>query len=83
LRERATWRVHLIPFTRIDETHRSGPQRLARNELRDRVRIDEIQPLARKAAVEDAAMHRWFEARKDAGRWPPQAPQGTLALDDD
>ena len=34
-------------------------------------------------AVEDAAMHRWFEARKEAGRWPPQAPQGTLALDDD
>jgi len=34
-------------------------------------------------AVEDAAMHRWFEARKEAGQWPPQAPQGTLALDDD
>jgi hypothetical protein len=31
-------------------------------------------------AVEDAAMRRWFEARKEAGRWPPQR---TLALDDD
>jgi hypothetical protein len=34
-------------------------------------------------SVEDAAMHRWFEARSEAGHWPPQAPQGTLALDDD
>jgi len=34
-------------------------------------------------AVEDAAMHRWFEARKEAGQWPPTPPQGLLALDDD
>lgn len=34
-------------------------------------------------ALEDAAMHRWFETRKEAGQWPPTAPQGLLPLDDD
>jgi hypothetical protein len=34
-------------------------------------------------AVEDAAMHRWYQGRVAAGTWPPQPPQGTLALDDD
>lgn len=34
-------------------------------------------------AVEDAAMHRWYQARASAGNWPPAAPQGTVALDDD
>lgn len=34
-------------------------------------------------AVEDAAMHRWFQGRVAAGAWPPVPPQGTLALDDD
>lgn len=34
-------------------------------------------------ALEDAAMHRWFEARVAAGQWPPTAPQGQLALDED
>jgi len=29
-------------------------------------------------AVEDAAMHRWFEDRKSAGDWPPRSPQGDL-----
>lgn len=29
-------------------------------------------------AVEDAAMHRWFEERKNAGDWPPHSPQGDL-----
>lgn len=32
-------------------------------------------------AVEDAAMHRWFEARSGAGTWPPQHPQRNLAWD--
>jgi AAA domain len=34
-------------------------------------------------AVEDAAMHRWYESRVAARRWPPASPQGTLALDED
>ena len=33
-------------------------------------------------ALEDAAMHRWFETRKEADQWPPAAPQGLLPLDD-
>lgn len=32
-------------------------------------------------AVEDAAMHRWFEERKAAGRWPPKSPQSAFDLD--
>lgn len=34
-------------------------------------------------AVEDAAMHRWFETRRQAGQWPPEPLQGALPLDDD
>jgi hypothetical protein len=33
-------------------------------------------------AVEDAAMHRWFEKRKGEGKWPPVELQGMLGLDD-
>lgn len=31
-------------------------------------------------AVEDAAMHRWFEGRKQAGDWPPASMQTQLDL---
>lgn len=34
-------------------------------------------------AVEDAAMHRWFEQRQAAKRWPPVPLQGSLPLDGD
>lgn len=34
-------------------------------------------------ALEDAAMHRWFEARSAAGHWPPAPPQGQLPIEDD
>ena len=34
-------------------------------------------------AADDAAMHRWFEQRTSAGRWPPVDPQGQLAMDND
>ena len=34
-------------------------------------------------AVDDAAMHRWFEQRVRDGRWPPIDPQGQLVMDDD
>ena len=33
-------------------------------------------------AVEDAAMHRWFQVRLDESRWPPTPMQGSLPLDD-
>lgn len=32
-------------------------------------------------AVDDAAMHRWFEQQVREGRWPPVDPQGRLAID--
>lgn len=31
-------------------------------------------------AVEDAAMHRWFEERKAAGDWPPRSAQNDLSF---
>lgn len=34
-------------------------------------------------ALEDAAMHRWFEQCSQAGQWPPAPPQGLLPLEDD
>jgi hypothetical protein len=34
-------------------------------------------------AVDDAAMHRWFEQRLREGRWPPIDPQGLLVVDDE
>lgn len=33
-------------------------------------------------AVEDAAMHRWFQGRTAAGTWPPRSPQGDMKFDD-
>ena len=33
-------------------------------------------------ALQDVAMHRWFEARVEAGQWPPVPPQGQLPLAD-
>lgn len=33
-------------------------------------------------AVDDAAMHRWFEQRTTQGRWPPVDPLGKPAMDD-
>lgn len=32
-------------------------------------------------AVEDAAMHRWYQVRVAAAHWPPAPPQGALALE--
>jgi len=34
-------------------------------------------------AVDDAAMHRWFEQRAREGRWPPIDSQGLLEIDAD
>lgn len=34
-------------------------------------------------ALEDAAMHRWYENLVAAGAWPPSPPQGQLPLEDD
>ena len=32
-------------------------------------------------AVEDAAMHRWFQVRREVGKWPPTPKQGGLAFE--
>lgn len=32
-------------------------------------------------AVEDAAMHRWFQVRREVGKWPPAPKQGGLAFE--
>ena len=34
-------------------------------------------------AVDDAAMHRWFEQRTAEGNWPPVDPQGQLTMGED
>jgi hypothetical protein len=34
-------------------------------------------------AVEDAAMHRWFQSRVNSGTWPPAFPRGDLVQEDD
>jgi hypothetical protein len=34
-------------------------------------------------AVDDAAMHRWFEQRTADGNWPPVDPQGQLTMGED
>jgi hypothetical protein len=34
-------------------------------------------------AVEDAAMHRWFQVRLDGGKWPPTPKQGGLTFDEE
>lgn len=34
-------------------------------------------------ALEDAAMHRWFDARVQADAWPPLQPAGHVPLADD
>jgi hypothetical protein len=34
-------------------------------------------------AVEDAAMHRWFQVRLDGGKWPPATEQGGRPFDDE
>ena len=34
-------------------------------------------------ALEDVAMHRWYETRVSAGQWPPSPSQGRLPLEED
>lgn len=34
-------------------------------------------------ALQDAAMHRWYQTLTDAGHWPPSSAQGLLPLKDD
>lgn len=51
--------------------------------LRERMPAMVWKSARREYALEDAAMHRWFEVRMAAGTWPPRPPQGQLPLEDD
>ncbi len=51
--------------------------------LRERMPALVWKSARREYALEDAAMHRWFEVRMAAGTWPPRPPQGQLPLEDD
>ncbi|MDE2121380.1 MAG: ATP-binding protein, partial [Betaproteobacteria bacterium] len=50
--------------------------------LRERTPALVWKSARREYAVDDAAMHRWFEHRLKAGRWPPVTPQSRLPLHD-
>ena len=51
--------------------------------LRERTPAQVWRSARGEYAVEDAAMHRWYQACVAANRWPPTPPQGVLALDDE
>lgn len=50
--------------------------------LRDRMPALVWKSARGEYAVEDAAMHRWYESRVAKRTWPPLTLQGELALDD-
>lgn len=51
--------------------------------LRERMPALVWKSARREYAVEDAAMHRWFEKRSQSAKWPPTPPQSLLPLDED
>ncbi len=51
--------------------------------LRDRTPALVWKSARGEYAVDDAAMHRWFEQRSAAKRWPPTDARGELTLVDD
>jgi hypothetical protein len=57
----------------------SPPQaRNALESLRQRTPVLVWKSARGEYAVEDVAMHRWFEGRSAAGTRPPPSPQGRL-----
>lgn len=70
-RERVTGRVTPQMAQRALESLRERNPALVRKSARG------------EYAVDEAAMHRWFEQRVKEGRWPPVDPQGALAIDAD
>jgi hypothetical protein len=53
----------------------SRPVSVAQETLRQRTPALVWKSARGEYAVEDAAMHRWYEGRRNAGTWPPQAAQ--------
>lgn len=74
-----------LRFYRERATGRVTPQMAQRalESLRERNPALVWKSARGEYAVDDAAMHRWFEQRAREGRWPPVDPQGQLAMDDD
>lgn len=74
-----------LRFYRERVTGRVTPQMAQRalESLRERYPALVWKSARGEYAVDDAAMHRWFEQRVREGRWPPIDPQGQLAMDDD
>lgn len=62
---------------------RSTPQQAqnALESLRQRMPALVWKSARGEYAVEDAAMHRWYETRAMAGTWPPLSRQGNLLQD--
>jgi hypothetical protein len=73
-----------LRFYRERVTGRVTPQMAQRalESLRDRNPALVWKSARGEYAVDDAAMHRWFEQRVREGRWPPVDPQGQLAMND-
>jgi hypothetical protein len=73
-----------LHFYREQVTGKATPQMAQRalESLRERNPALVWKSARGEYAVHDAAMHRWFEQRVRAGRWPPVDPQGLLATDD-
>lgn len=74
-----------LRFYRERATGRVTPQMAQRalESLRERSPALVWKSARGEYAVDDAAMHRWFEQRVRDGRWPPVDPQGHLAMEDD
>ena len=74
-----------LRFYRGQVTGRVTPQMAQRalESLRERTPALVWKSARGEYAVDDAAMHRWFEQRLREGRWPPVDPQGYLAMDID
>lgn len=74
-----------LRFYRERVTGRATPQMAQRalESLRERNPALAWKSARGEYAVDDAAMHRWFEQRTREERWPPVDPQGELAIDGD
>ncbi|RZI72727.1 MAG: ATP-binding protein [Pseudomonas sp.] len=74
-----------LRFYRDQVTGRVTPQMVQRalESLRERNPALVWKSARGEYAVDDAAMHRWYEQRAREERWPPVDPQGPLAMYDD
>lgn len=74
-----------LTFYRARVSGRITPQSVqhALEALRDRTPALVWKSARGEYALDDAAMHRWFEGRVKDGRWPPRERQGSLLDGDD